>query len=572
MQMANVKFQHMATDKSCAECHGVHGTDFPKHVIASLPDLCLKCHDKVKHDTNAATYKHPAVMGDRACMTCHTAHGGDLASLLSDLPVKVCMLCHHEPIKNAKGKVVAAVPEINDPKNFRHGPIRDGQCGGCHNIHGGDKPLLLQHTNAQEFYQKFSEKNYELCFSCHTPLLVRDEREGTHTGFRNGEINLHFVHVNDKQHNRNCGVCHGIHATRQDQVIRDSVPYGKWQLPIEFKKTKTGGSCKTGCHADWAYDRENPSPRPRDLAPAPARPGANSSGPALARWSAKDLAGNDVRIPNSQKPTVLLFLRADQPQSEHVAHMAAAALKNAPDVPCVVVLSGAQAAEHAQAMLKAKSVAWPVIADPQSNLSAMLGVFTWPETVLVNQQGAVLAHVAGAPLSLTADLADYLEFAADRFNREELNRRLASRAVVSDGPAQRATWHLQMSQKLLAEGKLEEARILLSDGLRLSPEAPALRIALVNTLIQLKQLKPALEVLQKAPEKSLLPWQQNLLLGKIAIANNQWAQARRLLTNVLKEKGDLSEAHYLMGRVYEHDGDWQNAAREYRLAREGRGD
>ncbi|MGA2496718.1 MAG: cytochrome c3 family protein [Tepidisphaeraceae bacterium] len=569
-QMANVKFQHMATEKSCGECHDAHGSDYPKHIIASLPDLCLRCHEKVKHDTATAVYKHPAVMGDRACMTCHTAHGGDLASLMSGLPIKVCMTCHNEPIKNARGKVVAAVPEINNAANFRHGPVRDGQCGGCHNIHGGDRPLLLQHTNAQEFYQKFSEKNYELCFSCHDPMLTRDEREGTYTGFRNGELNLHYIHVNDKQHNRNCGVCHGVHATRQEQDIRDSVPYGKWQLPIEYKKTGTGGSCQTGCHANWAYDRENPAPRPREASPAPIRPSASPREPVLAQWSGKDLAGAEVRIPDAGKPTVLLFLRADQPQSEHVARMAAAAVKDAARAKVLVILSGPQAGEHAQSLVKSKTVAWPIVADTQSALSAKLGVFSWPATLVVGSDASVLAHVAGAPLSLTADLAGYLEFAGGRIDRSELNRQLASRAVVSDGPAQRATWHLQMATKLLAEGKLEDARSLLSDGLKLAPEMAAMRIALVDTLVQLKQLKPAVEVLNKAPENSLLPWQQNLLLAKIAIANGQWPQAKRLLTGVLKEKSDLSEAHYLMGRIHEHDGDWQSAAGEYRTAREGK--
>jgi Tfp pilus assembly protein PilF len=250
--------------------------------------------------------------------------------------------------------------------------------------------------------------------------------------------------------------------------------------------------------------------------------------------------------------------------------MAAAAVKDAARAKVLVILSGPQAGEHAQSLVKSKTVAWPIVADTQSALSAKLGVFSWPATLVVGSDASVLAHVAGAPLSLTADLAGYLEFAGGRIDRSELNRQLASRAVVSDGPAQRATWHLQMATKLLAEGKLEDARSLLSDGLKLAPEMAAMRIALVDTLVQLKQLKPAVEVLNKAPENSLLPWQQNLLLAKIAIANGQWPQAKRLLTGVLKEKSDLSEAHYLMGRIHEHDGDWQSAAGEYRTAREGK--
>ncbi|MDK2793350.1 MAG: hypothetical protein PWQ25_2213, partial [Deferribacteres bacterium] len=31
-----------------------------------------------------------------------------------------------------------------------------------------------------------------------------------------------------------------------------------WELPINFTKTKTGGSCVVGCHKPKEYDRLNP--------------------------------------------------------------------------------------------------------------------------------------------------------------------------------------------------------------------------------------------------------------------------------------------------------------------------
>ena len=47
-------------------------------------------------------------------------------------------------VKKEQGETIrAAVGEIADPKQFKHGEIRDGQCGGCHEVHGGKRAFLL---------------------------------------------------------------------------------------------------------------------------------------------------------------------------------------------------------------------------------------------------------------------------------------------------------------------------------------------------------------------------------------------------------------------------------------------
>jgi predicted CXXCH cytochrome family protein len=570
-QLAKAKVRHKATERGCAECHDVHGSDFPKHVVSTLPDLCLRCHEEVKTDTAKATHKHPAVMSERACMSCHTAHAGDLDCLLSDLPIKVCMTCHKEPIKHQDGTSIA-VPELVEASNFRHGPVRDGQCGGCHSIHGGDQPLLLLRTNSWRFYESYSEKNYQLCFSCHNPALARAEQAGAETGFRNGGLNLHYIHVNQER-GRNCNVCHATHASRQPQLVRDAAPFGAWQLPITFSKTATGGTCKAACHADYAYDRLTPVARPHGQLAAPPPPAiaADPAEPLVARWSGKDQAGAEVCIPNPDWPVVLLFLRADQSPSEHVVRMVTAALRQVPSARAIVVLSGLRAADYAKSLTRGKRLPWPLVVDSEATLSGQLGVFSWPTTLVVGRDASVVAHVAGAPLSLTADLQTYLTFAAGQIDRAEMSRQLARRTVVSEGVDQQARWHLQMAQKLQAEGKTEEARAVLADGLKLAPTMTSLRVALVDVLVQLRQTEQASALLEQTARDAVPAWQYDLLAAKIAVAEGQWAQARRLLTPLLENRDELPEVHFLMGKVYEQASDWPNAANAYRAAHERSG-
>ena len=55
-----------------------------------------------------------------------------------------------------------------------------------------------------------------------------------------------------------CRACHIEHASNQPKQIREKVPFGNWEIPIKFTKSNTGGSCLTGCHKEYTYDRVNP--------------------------------------------------------------------------------------------------------------------------------------------------------------------------------------------------------------------------------------------------------------------------------------------------------------------------
>ena len=119
--------------------------------------------------------------------------------------------------------------ELKDPDAHRHGGIKDGSCAGCHDAHGGDRQLHLSKNYSRLFYQRYSAANYGLCFSCHKSELVEQTQTTTATGFRNGEQNLHALHVRDTEHRgQNCRVCHSTHAGPNDKIVREGTTYGAW--------------------------------------------------------------------------------------------------------------------------------------------------------------------------------------------------------------------------------------------------------------------------------------------------------------------------------------------------------
>jgi hypothetical protein len=64
--------------------------------------------------------------------------------------------------------------------------------------------------------------------------------------------------VNKDRRGRTCRACHETHASDLPKHIRETVPYGVWELPIGFVKRDSGGGCTPGCHLPMDYDREQP--------------------------------------------------------------------------------------------------------------------------------------------------------------------------------------------------------------------------------------------------------------------------------------------------------------------------
>lgn len=256
-QLTQVAVVHKPVQEDCLKCHDVHASDFPMHIKQSPEKLCMSCHEPIKKATESG-HQHSVVMTDQACLTCHTAHGGDRTKLLKGEPMALCMKCHDKAIK-LPDRTVASMKAVLDPTKSKHGPIRDGNCSGCHDVHGSPVARLLTKPYPETFYQAFAVEKYELCFKCHDKQLVETEQAKGLTGFRNGVQNLHFLHVNKAERGRNCRACHATHVSSAPVHLAEKVPFGNWEMPINFKKTDTGGSCSPGCHKPYSYDRDTPA-------------------------------------------------------------------------------------------------------------------------------------------------------------------------------------------------------------------------------------------------------------------------------------------------------------------------
>ncbi len=251
---ASRKYTHDPVKKDCTGCHDPHGSNAKFQLKAEGAALCAKCHKSPGLD-DTAPVKHAAITEGRQCLNCHDVHTADVESQLRGPTMPLCLSCHDRQVKLPDGGMLLNIKEWLARNPEAHGPIQDQDCVSCHRPHNSEHMRLLRMDYPAKFYSPFDPKNYELCFTCHEPDLVQIQRTTTLTEFRDGDRNLHFLHVNRAEKGRTCRACHEVHSSQKPRHIRDKVPFGSWSLPINFEARKDGGYCAPGCHVAQEYRR-----------------------------------------------------------------------------------------------------------------------------------------------------------------------------------------------------------------------------------------------------------------------------------------------------------------------------
>lgn len=285
-EKAGVKHQPFAAGE-CASCHApVKDKRHPEQresiaLAAKGSKLCIQCHDAL--DT-ARNVHGPVASGD--CTHCHDPHRAPNQKLLKDVGITLCLNCHenkftqkhlHGPVADGNCLICHDPHQSDNPYLLKmglpslcfschdagvmsnksvHGPVKKGNCLACHDPHGSPYRKHLRKDFPEAFYLPYSPANFALCFDCHNSEMILDRRTDSLTNFRDGDRNLHFLHVNKIDKGRSCKACHDPHAAEQPKLIKRKIPgFGKWEIPITYDQTATGGTCIVGCHKPKSYDR-----------------------------------------------------------------------------------------------------------------------------------------------------------------------------------------------------------------------------------------------------------------------------------------------------------------------------
>jgi predicted CXXCH cytochrome family protein len=141
-----------------------------------IPDLCYKCHTKLKESLSRGYVHFPFSQGK--CIACHSSHASNIKGLVREDINSLCLSCH-DAIKRALDK------------KFVHYALKKGMCTDCHYAHSGENKHLLVKT------QK------DLCWSCHETLKEQLKKSYVHLPFKEGE----------------CSLCHDPHASSEENQL-----------------------------------------------------------------------------------------------------------------------------------------------------------------------------------------------------------------------------------------------------------------------------------------------------------------------------------------------------------------
>ncbi len=260
VEIETARVVHEPVLNDCQLCHNPHETRNPSLLISEPTALCVRCHEDIHETVDHAKNPHGAILTERACLNCHSPHASDHERLLRNDVEQLCFTCHDKVIERSDGSLIANMKALIESGKSLHGPVSKGNCVACHEIHGGDNSRLLVREYTETMYVPFDASRYALCFGCHDEALVNLKQTTKATDFRNGDLNLHYVHVHRDKKGRSCGICHDAHAADRQRHIYETVPFGPggWKLPIFFRRVEGGGSCASGCHQSLSYRRDDP--------------------------------------------------------------------------------------------------------------------------------------------------------------------------------------------------------------------------------------------------------------------------------------------------------------------------
>jgi predicted CXXCH cytochrome family protein len=253
--MLAATYVHKPVTQDCNTCHEPHSTDHPRQLRTSIEQNCYSCHEQIRKHVETSTVHHAAVTTANTCANCHNPHASQHKDLLRQRMDQTCLSCHDKPLVAADGHTIPNMKPVIAGSRFLHGPIRSGDCSGCHDPHGARFPNLLDAAFPKTFYARFDLGRYQLCFNCHDSAMVLQPRTTSLTNFRDGDVNLHYVHVNRDDKGRSCKTCHAVHGSNLPNHMASQVPFegSSWAMPIEFEKRPEGGACSPGCHVPRTY-------------------------------------------------------------------------------------------------------------------------------------------------------------------------------------------------------------------------------------------------------------------------------------------------------------------------------
>ena len=239
------------------------------------------------------------------------------------------------------------------------------------------------------------------------------------------------------------------------------------------------------------------------------------------------------------------------------------------DVPVYLILSQEPTAEQ-KAQLDAKEkIRADILLDKDRRAFGDYGVIVLPSVVVIDKEGKVNLALSGLPLAFADMVEDALLFSTGRMTRAEYeSSRSAPKSAQQEETAAKVSRLTGLAGQLLRRGFGELALARYQEALGLDGGYLPARVGLARCLLQLNRLPEACEQLQKVLQAEKDHLEANLLMAWVEIrrGGEEIAAAKWRLNWILTTHPSHPQANYLMGMVYEAQGEKDRALEHYKKA------
>ena len=284
--------------------------------------------------------------------------------------------------------------------------------------------------------------------------------------------------------------------------------------------------------------------------------------------------GKRVSLGPLDRPVLLVFGEAyHQPTQE-----ALTALKKVyktvglteVDVPVYLILSQDPTQEQ-KAQLDAKErIRAEILLDKDRKAFGDYDIIVLPSVVVIDKQRKISLALSGFPLAFSDIVEDALLFTVGRMTREqyESSRSGTGGAAPQDQSAARVPRLAGLAGQLMRRGSYELALERYREVLGLDGGYLPARIGMARCFLQLNQLPEAYEQLGKVLQADQNHLEATLLISSIEIrrGGKEIDSAKWRLNWLLTVHPDHPQANYLMGVVYEIQGEKDRALEHYKKA------
>lgn len=171
--------------RMCSQCHEDAGSANPLKVKKNGTELCKGCHATMVSQVFGKNRVHWPLLSKEGCLACHNPHATQQKRLLKQDMITLCGSCHKDTISRQEKSVT------------KHAPVKAGECGSCHDPHGGDGIYLFKQASV-----------IELCGNCHDW-----QKHSTHP------LGEKIKDPRNKSLSVQCLSCHRSHGTEYKHFI-----------------------------------------------------------------------------------------------------------------------------------------------------------------------------------------------------------------------------------------------------------------------------------------------------------------------------------------------------------------